>query len=158
VLVETLLRKQLGLKAHTVTKVEETDRFMIVKHRPTGTSVAALRGLPTALPEGAQCAQTAGMARSVDAECSVETALPAASSRMPPVRSEGRGLSLGGPLGASDHGAVECGGQAGSGVELAGNGSPVRIELEERGDDRETCGGVWLAPPGAAAGACHWHG
>jgi transposase len=30
VLVETFLRKQLGLKAHTVTKVEETDRFTIV--------------------------------------------------------------------------------------------------------------------------------
>jgi transposase len=28
--VETFLRKQLRLKAHTVTKVEETDRFMIV--------------------------------------------------------------------------------------------------------------------------------
>ena len=34
-------------------------------------------------------------------------------------------------------------------------GSPLRIELEERGDCRETCGGVWLAPPRAAAGACH---
>src|ERR1700675_4940689 len=30
VLIETFLRKQLGLKAHTVTKVEETERFMVV--------------------------------------------------------------------------------------------------------------------------------
>jgi transposase len=30
VLVETFIRKQLGLKAHTVTKVEETERYMIV--------------------------------------------------------------------------------------------------------------------------------
>jgi transposase len=30
VLVEMFLRKQLGLKAHTVTKVEETERYMIV--------------------------------------------------------------------------------------------------------------------------------
>jgi len=30
VLIETFLRKQLGLKAHTVTKVEETERYMIV--------------------------------------------------------------------------------------------------------------------------------
>jgi transposase len=30
VLVETFLRKQLGLKAHTVTKVEETEKFMVV--------------------------------------------------------------------------------------------------------------------------------
>ena len=30
VLVETFLRKQLGLKSHNVTKVEETERYMIV--------------------------------------------------------------------------------------------------------------------------------
>jgi transposase len=30
VLVETFLRKQLGLKAHTVTKVEETESYMVV--------------------------------------------------------------------------------------------------------------------------------
>jgi transposase len=30
VLVETFLRKQLGLKAHTVTQVEETERYMVV--------------------------------------------------------------------------------------------------------------------------------
>jgi transposase len=30
VLIETFLRKQLGLKAHTVTKVEEAERYMIV--------------------------------------------------------------------------------------------------------------------------------
>ena len=29
-LIETFLRKQLGLKAHTVTKVEETEEFMVV--------------------------------------------------------------------------------------------------------------------------------
>ena len=30
VLIETFIRKQLGLKAHTVTKVEETERYMLV--------------------------------------------------------------------------------------------------------------------------------
>ena len=29
-LVETFIRKQLGLKAHTVTKVEETEEYMVV--------------------------------------------------------------------------------------------------------------------------------
>ena len=29
-LIETFLRKQLGLKAHTVTKVEETEKFMVI--------------------------------------------------------------------------------------------------------------------------------
>ena len=31
VLIETFIRKQLGLKAHTVTKVEETDQCMLVR-------------------------------------------------------------------------------------------------------------------------------
>jgi hypothetical protein len=31
VLVETFIRKQLRLKAHTVTKVEETDQCMLVR-------------------------------------------------------------------------------------------------------------------------------
>ena len=30
-LIETFIRKQLGLKAHTVTKVEETERYMVVR-------------------------------------------------------------------------------------------------------------------------------
>ena len=30
-LVETFIRKQLGLKAHTVMKVEETERYMVVR-------------------------------------------------------------------------------------------------------------------------------
>ena len=29
-LMETFMRKQLGLKAHTVTKVEETEQYLIV--------------------------------------------------------------------------------------------------------------------------------
>jgi len=45
---------------------------------------------------------------------------------------------VGGALGAGDHGAVQCSGRAGPGVELAGHGARVRPELEERGDDRET--------------------
>ena len=35
--VETLLRRQLGLKAHTVTKVEETEKFLIVHIDRLGT-------------------------------------------------------------------------------------------------------------------------
>src|SRR5260370_12285517 len=98
-----------------------------------------------------------GMARSVDAEIAIETALPSSAGRMPQVWSAGGGLSLGGPLGASDYGAGECGGETGAGVELAGNGSPVRFELEERGDHRETSGGIRSGSSSASAGACHWH-
>ena len=37
VLVETFIRKQLGLKAHTVTKVEETEDYMIIHIDRLGT-------------------------------------------------------------------------------------------------------------------------
>jgi hypothetical protein len=30
VLIETFIRKQLGLKAHTVTRVEQTEDYMII--------------------------------------------------------------------------------------------------------------------------------
>ena len=62
VLIETFLRKQLGLKAHTVTKVEETEQFMVVDIDRLGEPTPALRTLPTAVPEGAQRAEGAGMA------------------------------------------------------------------------------------------------
>src|SRR5882724_6983953 len=108
------------------------------------------------MPEGAQCAQAAGVARPVDAEIAVEIALLPPSSRMPEVWSAGGGLSLGGPLGPGDHGAVQCGGETGARVELAGDGSAVRIELEERGHDCEADGEVRVAKPGAAARARDW--
>jgi hypothetical protein len=38
VLIETFLTKQLGLKAHTVTKVEETEWYMIVHIDRLGVS------------------------------------------------------------------------------------------------------------------------
>src|SRR5260370_37956509 len=98
-----------------------------------------------------------GMARSADAEIAIETALPSSSGRMPQVWSAGGGLSLGGPLGASDYGAGECGGETGAGAELAGNGSPVRVELEERGDHRATSGGLPSGSSTAAARDSHWH-
>ena len=53
VLVETFLRKQLGLKAHTVTRVEEAERYMVVHIERLGGTAAALRGLPAAVPQGA---------------------------------------------------------------------------------------------------------
>src|SRR2546425_1181077 len=106
--------------------------------RYTRESTPALWALPAAMPEGAQRAKAAGMARFVDAEAAAETALPAAASGVSAVRRTGGGLSLGGAVGASGHGAVQCGSATGSGAELAGNGPPVRIELEECGDDRET--------------------
>ena len=46
VLIETFIRKQLRLKAHTVTKVEEADDCLHAGvHRPAGQSTVALRRL-----------------------------------------------------------------------------------------------------------------
>ena len=154
-LVETFLRKQLGLKAHTVTKVEETDRFMIVH----------IERLGRRLLRCGVCRQRCRKVHSVRkprewrdlSMRKLPLKLRYRPRRVECPRSAGGGLSLGGPLGASDHGAVECGGEAGAGVELAGNGSPVRIELEERGDHRETSGGIWSGSSSANAGACHRH-
>src|SRR5713101_848796 len=126
-------------------------------HRPAGGTPAALRGLPAAVPQGAQRAQDAGMARSVDAETALETALPPPSSPMPQVRLAGGGLSLGRAVGPGDHGTVERGSDIGSGAELAGNGAPLRTELEERGDHCETGCRLWSAPSKATARAYHRH-
>jgi hypothetical protein len=43
VLIETFFRKQLGLKAHRVTKVEETDDRMVVTSSGWGYSVTVSR-------------------------------------------------------------------------------------------------------------------
>src|ERR1035441_114921 len=115
-----------------------------------------MRALPAALPGGAQRAKVTGMARSVDAKTTVEAALPPPSSRMPKVRRAGGGLSLGRAVGASDHGSVECGGETGSGVELAGDRPPVRLGLGERGGH---CGGGGGGEVGASArGSVEWGG
>ena len=106
VLIETFMRKQLGLKAHAVTRVEETERYMIVHIDRLGRPITALRGLSAALPEGAQCAKAAGVARSVDAEIAVETALSPKASGMSPVRGPGGGFPLGRTVGADDLRAV----------------------------------------------------
>jgi hypothetical protein len=61
-LMETLMRKQLGLKAHG----DESGRGRRIHdrpHRSAGRSATALRGLRAAVPEGAQRAQGTRMAR-----------------------------------------------------------------------------------------------
>src|ERR1035441_7437395 len=115
-----------------------------------------MRALPAALPGGAQRAKVTGMARSVDAKTTVEAALPPPSSRMPKVRRAGGGVSLGRAGGASAHGSVECGGETGSGVELAGDRPPVWLELEERGEHCEAGGAVRGEKQCGAAGGWRW--
>src|SRR6266478_828078 len=110
------------------------------------------------MPGGPQRAQAAGVARSVDAGAAVEAALPSAPRPMPSLRGAGGGLSLGRALGASDDVAGECGGETGAGDELAGDGAPLWTELEGRGNHHQAGGAIRVEEPGAACGACDWHG
>src|SRR5712692_56010 len=96
------------------------------------------------MPRGPQCENGAGLAGSVAAEVALETALPPPSGRVSTVRGARGGLSVGGTLGASDDGAVQCRGDLGAGTELAGHGTPVWSELEERSDDCEAGRAIWL--------------
>src|ERR1035437_1367807 len=105
------------------------------------------------MPGGSRYPQRAGVARSVDAETTVETALLPAARGVSALRGAGGRLSLGGTLGAGDHGALQCRGRAGARVELAGNRARVWVELEKRGDDCEAGGRVWAEAPRTATSA-----
>ncbi|MBV6433879.1 MAG: hypothetical protein IANPNBLG_04113 [Bryobacteraceae bacterium] len=137
VLIETFIRKQLRLKAHTVTKVEESDGCM--------------------LPGGLRHSADAGMAGPLDAEVAADPLLPPAAGRVSPVWRAGRGLSLGRAVGAGDDRAGQRRGYAGAGIELAGCGPPVRAELEKRGYHRETGGAVRAGASRPASGARDRH-
>src|ERR1700730_8613982 len=108
------------------------------------------------MSEGAQRAKAAGVARSIDAEVGVETALPPTSSRMSPMRRAGRGLSVGRAVGSGHLGYVQCCVETGAGVELARDGAPVRVELEKRGYDCEAGSEVRVEKPVATASPYHW--
>jgi len=63
----------------------------------------------------------------------------------------GRVLSLG----AGDLGSIQRGSETGAGVEMAGNGLPVRTELQQRGYDCEARGVVRVEEPVVSASPCH---
>ncbi len=126
-------------------------------YRPAGKAALALRGLPTAMLGGSRCSETARVARSLDAEAALETALPSAPGGMSPFRSAGGRLSVGRAVGAGDHGSVQCRGRAGPGVELEGHGTRIRVELEERGHDCKAGRAVRTEASETAAGTCDWH-
>src|SRR3989442_4632154 len=126
-------------------------------HRPAGGSATALRAVPAAMPEGPQHAKEEGVAGSIDAEVAIEAALLAAPGGVPAVRVTSGGFSVGRALGTSDDGVVQYGSETGAGAELAGDGSPVWAELEERSDDCEAGGAVRVEAPDAAASTSDWH-
>jgi hypothetical protein len=157
VLLETFIRKQLRLKAHTVTKVEETDEFMIVSIDRLG------RRLLRCGVCGQRCREVHSVRKERDWRDLSLRKLPLKlryrppSRRVPTVRCARGGLSVGGTLGASDDSAVQCRRHLSAGTELAGHGTPVWSELEERSDDCEAGRAIWLEKPCAAAHACNWN-
>src|SRR5215471_16791045 len=126
-------------------------------HRQAGISAAALRGVPAAMPEGTQHAADARVARSVDAEAAAETALPAATGKVPSLWRAGGGFSLGQAVGTGDYSPCQCRSGVGTGVELAGDGTAVRVGLEKRRQHRTPRGGLRIAASPAAAGAGDWN-
>src|SRR5450432_4050496 len=106
-LMETFMRKQLGLKAHTVTKVEETERYLIIHIDRLGSRLLRC-GL---------CRQRCRKIHSVQKprewrdlsmrKIPFKLLLPPAASGVSPVRRACGGFSLGGAVGASDHGSIQ---------------------------------------------------
>src|SRR6516225_3840115 len=99
--------------------------------RPVGKEAVALRSLPPAVPRGSRYSPRAGVARFVDAEAAIDLALPSAAGGMSSLWGAGGGVSVGGAVGTSDYGPVQCGSGAGAGVELARHGARVWAELEK---------------------------
>ena len=87
------------------------------------------------------------MARSFHAQAAIEVALPPAAGGVSTLRGTGGRLSVGGTLGTGDHGAVQCCGRSGAGVELARHGARVRAELEKRGNYCKASGAIRVKAP-----------
>jgi hypothetical protein len=85
VLLETFSRKQLRLKAHTVTKVEETDEFMIVWNDRLGKRLLRCGVCRQRCREVHSVEKGAGLARPVAAEQMPKQGAPEVSeaSRVP---------------------------------------------------------------------------
>src|ERR1051325_11238529 len=97
------------------------------------------------------------MAGSVDADAFLETALLPATSGVSAVRGSGGGLPLGRAVGARDYGACQRRGRVGERIELAGDGAPLRAELEECRHNCEASGGIRPTPLEPPASPCDWN-
>ena len=91
-LIETFMRKQLGLKAHTVTRVEETEQYMIVHIDRLGGRLLRCGVCRQRCRKVHSVRKAAGVARSVDAKVADDTALPPTTRGMSPVRCAGGGF------------------------------------------------------------------
>lgn len=125
-------------------------------YRPAGKAALALRGLPTAMPEVHDIRKEREWRDLSMRKLPLKLRYPSAPGGVSPLRSAGGRLSVGQAVGASDHGAVQCRGRAGAGVELEGD-ARIRAELEERGHDCEAGRAVRAEAPETAAGTRDWH-
>ena len=156
-LIETFIRKQLRLKAHTVTKVEETERYMIVHIDRLGSRLLRCGVCRQ------RCRKVHGMRKAREWRDLSMRKLPL-KLRYRPRRVECPRCGVrvedfpwAEPWARVTTALSNAVASAGAGVELAGNGTPVRTELEERGDDCEAGGAIRFEPSGAPAGACDWN-
>ncbi len=154
-LIETFIRKQLGLKAHTVTRVEQTENYMIIHIDRLGKRLL-------------RCGLCRQRCRKVHSVRKVREWRDLSMRKLPlklryrPRRVECPRCGLrvedfpwAEPW-ASHLGSVRCRSETGAGVELARDGTPVRTELEKRGYDCEAGGAVRVEEPVTAARARDW--
>jgi len=153
VLIETFIRKQLHLKAHTVTKVEETDECMLVYIDRLGKRLL-------------RCGVCRQRCREVH-DIRREREWRDLSMRKLPLKLRYRPRRVECPrcgVRVEDFPWAEpwarvttALSRAGAGVELEGDGARIRTELEERGHDCEADCAVRTEAPETAAGTCDWH-
>jgi hypothetical protein len=111
--IETFIRKQLGLKAHTVTKVEETEEDMVIYIDRLGKRLLRC-GLCRRRCRKVYSVRKVREWRDLSMRKSaLKLRYRPRPSRMPPVRRARRGLSLSGAVGAGHLGSVTCGGETG---------------------------------------------
>ncbi len=154
-LIETFIRKQLRLKAHTVTEVEETEEAMIVR----------IDRLDRRLLRCGVCRQRC---REVHSTRPIREWRDL-SMRKLPLKLQYRPRRVECPrcgVRVEDFPWAEPWARVTTALanavavlarraELEGNGAPIRIELEERGHDCETGGRLWSASSRAASRPCH---
>jgi len=157
VLIETFIRKQLRLKAHTVTKVEETAECMIVHMDRLGGRLLRCGVCRRRCREVHSVRKEREWRDLAMRKLALKLCYRPRRRGVPALWRAGGGFSLGRAMGTSHQGAGQCRGRAGSGVELVGRGASVRAELEERSDDSEAGRAIWLEKPCAAAYTCDWN-
>ena len=157
VLLQTFIRKQLRLKAHTVAAIEESDTEMIVQIERLGS-----RRL--------RCSRCGRSCRRVHSRAVKQRSwrdLPlrkarlvlryrASAGQVRALRSAHGSVALGRAVGAGERRTGRIGGGPDEASELARSRPSFRPELEKRGGHRPTRGRLWAGATAAQAAALDW--